>query len=377
VEDQSRVWNPRIGAFEVAQHEQEQERNFKLPDMSDDNVAQCFCVLFGIGVLLMLILLPLSFNTLKEEELAFSRSTVSSKIDFDKVYCCGHFHLGPTRNFQKINRHVHTVWVYESNAWTCPAENGTCKELSGSTNEVGQTIYSTFAVNFRVIRDRENVQLAYEKYQFDDERVRQAVKALALENSKEVPQKYSVEQIYAAHTRDNPQIIVSHDALNLDLKVFGFELQDVIVTEMKMDVAQQAKFLTQELRVYQDDIIRQSWTANETRLKTAGMVNEVNIEAISATRAIKAEADAKIVSLEADLEAYRRVIDINATTLLIEMYKRVFNENTTTEMDIAEMAASSMYIDQIMNTGSTQDVHAIFMDSDSNRLFTQDMAVNS
>jgi len=322
----------------------------------------------------MLILLPLSFNTLKEEELAFSKSTVSSKIDFDEIYCCGHFHLGPTRNFAKINRHVHTVWVYESNAWTCPAENGTCKELSGTTNEVGQTIYSTFAVNFRVIRDRENVQLAYEKYQFDDVRVRQAVKALALENSKEVPQQYSVEQIYAAHSDEQPQIVVDEAALDADLHVFGFELQDVIVTEIKMTDAAQDKFLTTELRVYQDDIIKQSWNANQTRLETASLVNDINIEAITEVRRIEADADATVTRLEADLEAYRRQIDISATTLMIEMLKRVFTNSS--EMEIAEMAATQMYIDQIMETGSASGMNTLFMAEDANRLFTQDVQTN-
>jgi len=322
----------------------------------------------------MLILLPLSFNTLKEEELAFSKSTVSSKIDFNEIYCCGHFHLGPTRNFAKINRHVHTVWVYDSNAWTCPAENGTCKELSGTTNEVGQTIYSTFAVNFRVIRDRENVQLAYEKYQFDDVRVRQAVKALALENSKEVPQQYSVEQIYAAHSDEEPQIVVDESALDADLRVFGFELQDVIVTEIKMTDAAQDKFLTTELRVYQDDIIKQSWNANQTRLETASLVNDINIEAITEVRRIEADADATVTRLEADLEAYRRQIDISATTLMIEMLKRVFTNSS--EMEIAEMAATQMYIDQIMETGSASGMNTLFMAEDANRLFTQDVQTN-
>lgn len=338
-----------------------------------EGITGCFGILCCIAVLLMIILLPLSFNTLKEEELAFSKSTVSSKIDFDEIYCCGHFHLGPTRNFAKINRHVHTVWVYESNAWTCPAQNGTCKELSGSSNEVGQTIYSSFAVNFRVIRDRENVQLAYEKYQFDDERVRQAVKALAIENSKEVPQQYSVEQIYEAHTDENPQIVVDPQALDADLRVFGFELQDVIVTEIKMTDAAQAKFLTQELRVYQDDVIRQSWIANETRLETDALVNEINIEAITETRRIEAEASAEVARLEADLEAYTRQIDISATTLLIEMYKRVFTETNSNDMRIAEMAATSMYIDQLMETGSGGSMNTLFMDQASNRIFTQDV----
>ena len=48
-------------------------------------------------------------------------------------------------------------------------------------------------------------------------------------SSKETPQKYSVEQIYAAHSDDTPQIVVDHDLLDADLRIFGYELQDVVV----------------------------------------------------------------------------------------------------------------------------------------------------
>jgi len=219
-----------------------------------------------IGLILMLVLLPMSFSSLAEDEIAFRKSSVSSKIDFDEIYCCGHYHLGPTGRFASVSRHVHTVYIKDSNAWTCPAENGTCKVISGNTNEVGQTVYSSFAVNFRIIRDIENAQLAYEKYQFDDGRVRQAVIALAIENSKETPQLYSVEQIYGTYSDETPQIVIDQALLDADLRVFGYELQDVVVTEIKMPEAAQAKFLVQEIRKYQDDIIRNSWIANETRL---------------------------------------------------------------------------------------------------------------
>lgn len=332
-------------------------------------VGMCCC---GIGILLCVILLPLSFRALAEEELAFPKSSVSSKIDFSEIYCCGHYHVGPTMRFAKVNRHVHTVFISESNAWTCPTENGTCKDLAGTANEVGQTVYTSFAVNFRIIRDRESAKLAYEKYQFSDDRVRQAVSALALENSKETPQQHSVEEIYGAFTDEEPQILINTNLLNIDMNVFGYELQDVIVTEIKMPAAAQAKFLVQEIRRYQDDIIRNSWIANETRLETAAIVNEINIEGISAVRAIAAQADATVARLEADLEAYRREIDISATTYLIEMYKQVFTNST--DMEIAEMATTSMYMDQVMQTGSSDGVTALFMDQSSNRIFTEELS---
>lgn len=358
-----------IPAFEV-----ESKNNSKMAGLSNQEKEMLYSVGSAcccIGVLLMIILLPLSFSTLAEDQIAFRKSSVSSKINFDEIYCCGHFHLGPTGRFAKVSRHVHTVFIEDSNAWTCPATNGTCKEISGNTNEVGQTIYSSFAVNFRIIRDIDNAKLAYEKYQFDDDRVRQAVKALALENSKETPQQYSVEQIYAAHSDDTPQILVDHDLLDADLRIFGYELQDVVLTEIKMPEAAQAKFLVQEIRKYQDDIIKNSYLANETRLETAKTVNEINIEGISATRKIQADADAAVARLEADLEAYRRFIDISATTYLIEMYKRNFPD--ASEVEIAELAASHQYVDNVMSTGSGTHVNTVFM-GEANRLFTQEMS---
>jgi len=358
-----------VQAFEVESENKPEGREFSQDEK--EMMICCAAICCCIGCILMLVLLPLSFRSLAEDEIAFRKSTVSSKVDFEEVYCCGHYHLGPTGRFEKVSRHVHTVYISESSAWTCPSENGTCLESSGTTNEVGQTIYSSFAVNFRIIRDRENAKLAYQKYQFDDVRVRQAVTALAMENSKETPQQYSVEQIYEAYSEERPQIVVNHELLDADLHVFGFELQDIVVTEIQMPQAAQEKFLVQEIRNYQDDIIRTSWIANETRLETAGLVNQINIEGISATREVRANADATVARLEADLEAYRRYIDISATTYLIEMYKRNFPG--ASDVEIAELAASHQYIDNIMETSSGDHVSALFMGAESNRLFTQDI----
>jgi len=362
------VQHRNVPAFEL-----ESSNQSKMQGMSHDEkqgLLGCGGICCVIGLILMLVLLPMSFSSLAEDEIAFRKSSVSSKIDFDEIYCCGHYHLGPTGRFASVSRHVHTVYIKDSNAWTCPAENGTCKVISGNTNEVGQTVYSSFAVNFRIIRDIENAQLAYEKYQFDDGRVRQAVIALAIENSKETPQLYSVEQIYGTYSDETPQIIVDQELLDADLHVFGYELQDVVVTEIKMPEAAQAKFLVQEIRKYQDDIIRNSWIANETRLETAGIVNEINIEGISATRAIHADAEATVARLNADLEAYRRFIDISATTYLIEMYKRNFPD--AIDVEIAELAASHQYVDNVMSTGSGSHVDTLFM-GETNRLFTQEI----
>jgi len=177
----------------------------------------CLC-LCGTGLLLMVILLPLSFGSLREEELGFKKSTVSQVVDFDDLYCCGHYHVGPTHKFAKVNRHIHTVDIRSASAWTCPAaEDGSCiynseEAVNSTANEIGQTMTSSFSVNFRIFTDIDNVHLAYEKYQFDDSRVRTTVANLATENAKQTPQQFSVEEILNATSDELPQVVVDTDA---------------------------------------------------------------------------------------------------------------------------------------------------------------------
>jgi len=325
-----------------------------------------------IGILLAAILLPLSFGAIAEEQLGFGKSRISGRVSFDKLYHPGYWRNGPNNIFTKVNRHIHTVEVKRSNAWTCPedAETGDCKQNPNS-QEVGQTVYTTCTINFRITPTKESVQMAYEKYQFDDSRVRQQVVSLATENSKETPQNYTAAQIFAAVNDDNPQVVVNVEHLGKEISNFGYELVDVVVEEINMDDAAQAKFLLQDLKRYDDDLVKKQWLATQEKQITEQEVTEIRNLKVEQVREIQGQVVALETRLDSDLEAYRRAVDVNSTLYLIEMYKEVFP--TVDNMEIAEMAATTTYMDQLISVGTSSGVETIFMDKESNRLYTQNL----
>jgi len=347
-------------------------------NISCDNMGEeqfyCGAGVCCIGMLLMLILLPMSFRSLSEEQLAFKKHGISNKVDFDKLYEPGHYHTGPSHKFEPINRHIHTVVLNQQAAWTCPeAEDGqSCLSSNDSANAnvVGQTIYTSFSVNYRVTRTKEAVKLAYDKYQFNDGSVESAVKSLSSENAKETPQSYTLRQIIDAYTDVNPQICVDVPLLNSQVAEFGYQVEDIIVTEIALDDSAQAKYLLTETNQYLATIVEFEQQATEVRQETEALVYGINNLALSEVYAIEAWGNTEVARLDADLEAYRRAVDVNGTELLIEMYKRNFP--SATEMEIAELTATTQYIDQVLAVGSHSGVETLFIDSQTNRLLTQD-----
>eukprot|EP00494_Astrolonche_serrata_P028760 UN29027 len=194
----------------------------------------------------------MSWSSVGEGELALIKHNISKKVSYDEMYEPGHHHTGPSYDFERVNAKIHTTVVHQSSSWTCPlTESGVCNTntTSSDTNNIGQTIYTTFSIQYNVIGDLENLQLAYESYQFDDSLVEEAVRRAAVENSKETPQSYTLEEILA---EDETQIVIDEDNLNDDLNKFGYELYDVIVTEIQLSDSAANKYLKTEMQRYQD-----------------------------------------------------------------------------------------------------------------------------
>lgn len=317
----------------------------------------------------------MSFSSIAEYELGFRVHSISKKVSFDELYTPGHYHVGPSYTFIKCNRHVHTVHVSDSAAWTCPEVTNPetlepeCSK-NATSNDIGQSIYTTFTVSYRIMQDLDSVQLAYTKYQFDDSRVASAVRSLATENSKETPQGYTLQEIIDAYTDELPQLVVNNTLLNQDLHTFGFQLVDVVVEAIDMDPVAQNKYLLIETRLYEDEISGYQEEAEEVRRETASEVQEIQNEQIAQVLEIQAYASAFATTREADAEAYRIQAEINATTELIGMYQTELPGLSLVET--MELASTSQYVDAILGSSSSHS-GVVFMDSDSNRLFTNDV----
>eukprot|EP00494_Astrolonche_serrata_P004717 UN04731 len=120
--------------------------------------------------------------------------------------------------------------VSGSVAWTCPEEDTdstVCRaNQTDSTNTIGQSIYTTFSVQYKILHDKDSVSRAYRTFQFDDALVEQHVRALAKQNSKVTPQTYTLRQILDAD--ENNLLIVDKPSLNEELFAIGYELYDVV-----------------------------------------------------------------------------------------------------------------------------------------------------
>jgi len=323
-------------------------------------VGGCICC---IGVLLMLILLPLSFASISEEELGLRKHSISKKVLFDELYKPGHHNTGPSYGFEKVNRHIHSVIVTDSAAWTCPEDDtGSCLDRSNTTdNVIGQVIYSTFTVLYRIIQNIDEVEKAYQSYQFSDAAVERAVRALAKENSKQNPQSYTLKEIIDAHLIFNTtQVIVNEDTLNEAMSDFGYQLFAVIVTEIDMGDSVQQKYLRIETNRYEDEIIKVNDQAQDIQRETDLETEEINNEARTEKTATESYASAYANRLTADIDAYRREAEKNATIELIEMYQTKFSNSGVT--DIMSIVSATQYMDQLSAMATNSRVDKVFLD---------------
>lgn len=323
-------------------------------------VGGCICC---VGVLLMLILLPMSFASIAEEELGLRKHSISKKVLFDELYKPGHHNTGPSYGFEKVNRHIHALIVQDSAAWTCPEdENGGCLDRSNTTdNSIGQVIYSTFTVLYRIIQQIEDVEKAYQSYQFSDSAVERAVRALAKENSKQNPQQYTLQEIIDAHLIYNvTQVIVHEPTLNEAMADFGYQLFRVIVTEIDMGDTVQQKYLRIETNRYEDEIIQVNDQAQDIQRLTDLETEKINNEGRTEKTAINSYSNAYANRLTADIDVYRREAEKNGTIEMIEMYQEKFPLSGVT--DIMAIVSSTQYMDQLQTMASNSKVDKIFLD---------------
>jgi len=323
-------------------------------------VGGCVCC---VGVLLCLILLPMSFASIAEEELGLRKHSISKKVLFDELYKPGHHNTGPSYGFEKVNRHIHALIVQDSAAWTCPEdEDGGCLDRSNTTdNSIGQVIYSTFTVLYRIIQQIEDVEKAYQSYQFSDGAVERAVRALAKENSKQNPQQYTLQEIIDAHLIYNvTQVIVHEPTLNEAMADFGYQLFRVIVTEIDMGDTVQQKYLRIETNRYEDEIIQVNDQAQDIQRLTDLETEKINNEGRTEKTAINSYSNAYANRLTADIDVYRREAEKNGTVEMIEMYQEKFPLSGVT--DIMAIVSSTQYMDQLQTMASNSKVDKIFLD---------------
>lgn len=80
------------------------------PDLKDNNnkmIAICIGVLFIIGLMLLIIILPLSFSYLDYYEYGVVRNKITASVNLDKVYDSGRYVIGPSHEFKTFQADAH------------------------------------------------------------------------------------------------------------------------------------------------------------------------------------------------------------------------------------------------------------------------------
>lgn len=82
-----------------------------LKDSNNKMMVMCVCVLFIIGLLLLIIILPISFGYLNYYEFGVVRNKITGAVSLDRVYDSGRYVIGPSYEFKRFQADAHFQYV--------------------------------------------------------------------------------------------------------------------------------------------------------------------------------------------------------------------------------------------------------------------------
>ena len=282
--------------------------------------------LIFVGVLLMLILIPLSFSYVEAGEIGLRRKVIGKKVDIDSdVYEMGRYHLGPEHEFQIFNARVQqksfVLDVVASNSrgfalsvvcfyrikknevkqlfakfttsWDTPAQNEVISSIKGITNQFDIPDYITniFAIEQLIATE--------------------VTSALAVNNLETVDDKCLILRANFNGDIDNQY------------------LQSVvqIQTNERQIIAQQVAIITQDTETQ-----RQAILANKTLVEATGQANATRIVETARAEANRIRELARTDGFTL-LFDYFNVTNSTTKTAFLEWYALKNNLNHLTLLD--------------------------------------------
>lgn len=251
------------------------------------------CLLFT-GVLLTLILVPLSFSKVEYYQAGLSRQRSTNKVDKDKVYSSGNHFIGPDYTFE----------TFQISAIKFDQRLSVWSKSSGE--DAGSSLYTD--VSFQYQLDKDELGELYSRVATNYKSLISTKATDAIKNSaplfgidKYLNSRERIERVFEQN--------VSQAISDVFASVVALQLRDVIPTVEYQETRLEAA--VQEEKNLKEDYIQQATLVRET---TDVEVLEVENEA----RAVQARAEAQAISIEgrADSQALQIVDEATSQGLL-------------------------------------------------------------
>lgn len=240
----------------------------------------CCC---GIFWLLIVILIPISFEYVNYNELAFSQNSISNKVDLTEVYEPGRYYVGPSVSMIRFPRQYQTESFAGSSALAV-------------FNSEGQEINVEIHFQYR-IRPEQLVNLM-ETYGTNYVTKVRTIAEATLKNSAIV---YSIHEYVRNRTAIteafNQNITIAMDGIFLDVEPYKLQLGEIQIPSSQVDKFMEDAVIKQNAQ--QSDFEQQATVVRET---TAKEVAEIDANATYVTREAAARADRIIAEANAEAE---------------------------------------------------------------------------
>jgi|EP00550_Attheya_septentrionalis_P002462 hypothetical protein len=271
--------------------------------MKSNGKACCgFCLLFT-GVLLIIILVPLTFSYVEYYEYGLAQRKTTGSVDTVKVYSSGRYNLGPTYGFHKYQADAHHESLDELQVFS--------KSLSNES--IG--LEFRIDVDFTYFLNKDEVgalhrELASSYRNVILSRTKDGIKneAIFVTFNEYFQDRKAVEQRFkeAVQSRWNqtPSVHAMLDQFHLG----RIQIPNTVAKK-------QLESKIQNERNGREDFLQKAQLEREA---TAVEVNQINLEANKITRTATANANLIVANAQAEAVQIKSNADIFGTTLLFE-----------------------------------------------------------
>lgn len=270
---------------------------------SQQEVVSLVAIVLGIGVLLLVILLPLSFSYIEYYEFGLKQSRVSKKVYTDKVFAGGRYVNGVSNQFLKYQADAHFMFLDDLEVFSAGA---------GSNSSIGLDFKLDVFLTYMLIQDEVGVlhqELARGYNSVITSRARDAIKneAIFVSFDEFFKKRVDVEKRFREAVIDRwnapPSVHVTLDQFHLG----RIRIPDSVAR----------KQLDSRLQNERNDMEDYLQEATLERQYTAVAVNTINLQQDNILRTATAEAD--LIRSKAIVEAneIKNQAQLNGTKTLV------------------------------------------------------------
>jgi len=306
-----------------------------------NEAAGCLCILAVIGILLLVVLIPISFSYIDYYDYGLNQRRTTGSVNIERVYPKGRYFTGPDHKFLKYPADTHFVHIDEMTVFSAS---------SGNNESIGLEFKLDIDFTYQIIEDEVGLlhkELANSYGNVVLSRVKDAMKNEAI--------YITFNQFFQSRMEVERQLFRAVEKrLDVPPKTH-VKLDQFHLGRIKIPAAVANKQLEARVQNERNDMEAYLQEAEIERQKTTVEVNKINLDQDKVLKTSKAEGDLIRAKAVVEADEIKNQAQLKGTKSLV----------TATGISTQDHKTAFTYLKNLMDRKDSLDIDVSYLSSDN------------